>query len=96
MLYCVRHVQCKYRISKDSWNESVHLAYNTSEPLEVMVKRDPYVNDRSKQLIHFEEFPYGVPDFVADENGKVVMHNQIWDGYQLADIPVGWPTAIEL
>ena len=65
------------------------MAYNESEPLEVMVKRDPYVNDQSIQLINFEAFPYGVPDVVAGENGDIEVHNQIWDGYDLPDIPVG-------
>ena len=84
------YAQCAYRISREDWKTEESLAYNASAPLDVRVKRDPYVRDGSSQFINFERIPYGIPDIVQGENGSVRVYNQIWDGYSLPHVRVGY------
>lgn len=82
------YTECYFRISRESWRANESMAYNTSEPLEVTVKRDAYIHDASSHYINFEPISTGVPDILWKDNGSAEYHPIIWDAYDINDVRV--------
>ncbi len=82
------YLQCMYRISRESWKPNEGLAYNNSEPLEIMVRRQPSKQGTTTQVIKFMPLVKTTVVYTEMKDGTRVAAHSIFDNYQIENIIV--------